>query len=230
MENWKTIKEIADDIGVEKSKVKYQVSKLPSYMVERTKSPIKISPEGEHHLRIIFGFESSVNPDSEEVVKLKQEIKALKFEMELKGKSTDEKIKFMEQIIDRQREDYEKLQKLLDQEQQLHAMSQKKVIEDSAKYALLEENTKRLEQVEEENEILNKENQRIHEKAVNVLSEMSWRKGGEYSKAAKVIAEKQSTEQLLNILASDAEKQIEKLKEELEIEISKTWWDKLRGK
>ena len=230
MENWKTIKEIADDIGVEKSKVKYQVSKLPSYMVERTKSPIKISPEGEHHLRIIFGFESSVNPDSEEVIKLKQEIKALKFEMELKGKSTDEKIKFMEQIIDRQREDYEKLQKLLDQEQQLHAMRQKKVIEDSAKYALLEENTKRLEQVEEENEILNKENQRIHEKAVNVLSEMSWRKGGEYSKAAKVIAEKQSTEQLLNILASDAEKQIEQLKEELEKEKSKTWWDKLRGK
>lgn len=59
---------------------------------------------------------------------------------------------------------------------------------------------------------------------------MSWRKGGEYSKAAKVIAEKQSTEQLLNILASDAEKQIEKLKEELEKEKSKTWWDKLRGK
>lgn len=129
MENWKTIKEIADEIGVEKSKVKYQVNKLPSYMVERTKSPIKISPEGEHHLRIIFGISDMrawKNPDSEEVIKLKQEIKTLKFEMELKGKSTEEKIKFMEQIIDRQREDYEKLQKLLDQEQQLHAMSQKK--------------------------------------------------------------------------------------------------------
>lgn len=233
MENWKTIKEIADDIGVEKSKVKYQVSKLPSYMVERTKSPIKISPDGERHLRVIFGASDMYvwkNSESEEIIKLKQEIKSLKFGLELKEKSADEKIKLMEQIIDRQREDYEKLQKLLDQEQQLHAMSQKKVIEDSAKYALLEENTKRLEQVEEENEILNKENQRIHEKAVNVLSEMSWRKGGEYSKAAKVIAEKQSTEQLLNILASDAEKQIEQLKEELEKEKSKTWWDKLRGK
>ena len=142
----KTIKQLADEFGLPKNKVKYRVRSLPEYMLERKEGVIYITEEGEWHIKELLGVKNEkVAPLSLEEIKIKElesEIKRLNFQLELQDKTFEEKHTLLQERIEQQKKDIEKLHNLLDQEQKLHAMAQQKVL-------MLEENTEEKKPAEE---------------------------------------------------------------------------------
>lgn len=130
----KTIKQLADEIGLPKNKVKYRVRSLPENMLERKEGTIYITEEGEGYIKDLLGVEKPLSSDEVRVKELESEIRRLNFQLELQDKSFEEKMALQKERIEQQQKDIDMLHNLLDQEQKLHAMAQQKVL-------MLEENT-----------------------------------------------------------------------------------------
>jgi len=155
LENYKTIKELADELGVSKDKIKYQVRKLPRDLPVKNegitylnKTAIKIildSLPGE--LPRKAGNDTRVLPtelpSSELVENLKREIE-----------SKDYQIK---RLLDNQ----DKIQNLLDQQQQLTLQSNKQIEQLQNQLMLL---APKKEETEKEETVLENQSQNVDEK------------------------------------------------------------------
>ena len=96
----KTIKQIADELGVSKDKIKYQVGKLPAEMVVKSEGIAYITDNG---IAIIKGLvmgkstgELPSNKDERIITLLKENIKILQAQLEIKDRQfevKDEQIK-----------------------------------------------------------------------------------------------------------------------------------------
>jgi len=113
----KTIREIAEEFGVSKDKIKYQVKKLPSDWVKNRGNLIYVNDDGIRYLADTLGIKwkksEKISPEFnylENIIQtLENELKILQSQLEIKDKQIEE------------------LTRLLDQQQQLHMAEQKKV-------------------------------------------------------------------------------------------------------
>lgn len=105
----KTIKQLADELGINKDKVKYQVGKLPGEYLVKKGNITYLKKAAETRIREIF-----VGNLPKEKLGKNEEFTHLITHLE------DEN-KFLRQQLERTTE-------MLDQEQKLHAMSQQKVL------------------------------------------------------------------------------------------------------
>ena len=127
----KTIKQIADDLGVTKQAVWLQVANLPpstvSSGVNRT---ILINQEGEALLRGMIRAKKAQNftpDDSKEIIReLKHKIEMLELEKRLQGKAAAEQVRLLNEVVDDKEKQISDLLKAIDQEQQLHMATHQK--------------------------------------------------------------------------------------------------------
>ncbi|ADU24434.1 MarR family transcriptional regulator [Ruminococcus albus] len=149
----KTIKQIADELGVSKDRVKYLVKKLPSGWVEKRGNITYINADGERNIYMLEGkkwgksdeithIETELDrvisthlPTEEqkkdmEIERLKARVAELERQLEYERANSEEKQALLkawndEQIqqFNRIIEDNKKLLQLIDQEQQLHLRS-----------------------------------------------------------------------------------------------------------
>ncbi len=106
----KTIKQVADELGVKKDKVKYQVGKLPSNLLVKKENRIYIKNNGIKRLYGIFEKKSiEIKSDNlPDFIHLEKTIKLLENQLLAKDKQI------------------ESLLTKLDQEQQLHLLTSQK--------------------------------------------------------------------------------------------------------
>lgn len=140
-----TIKELADELGVSKDKVKYQVRKLPSYYLVKKGNITYLTEQGIWHIKNLMGKKTGNFPSSlptelptqegEKIKALESRIRELELELKLKGESWERQTEILNEIIaekekriERMDADCEKMQQLLDQEQQLRMAEMKKNI------------------------------------------------------------------------------------------------------
>lgn len=151
----KTIKQIADELGVSKDRVKYLVKKLPSEWVEKRGNITYIKDDGERYIYILSGKKWGISDENTyvknaldrvisthlpteeqakdmEIERLKSRVAELERQLEYERASSEEKQAILQARIDEQIEtskrlieDSAKLIKLIDQEQQLHAADKK---------------------------------------------------------------------------------------------------------
>lgn len=151
----KTIKQIADELGVSKDRVKYLVKKLPSEWVGKRGNITYINDEGERYIYTLSGKKWGISEENTyvkntldrvifthlpteeqtkdmEIDRLKSRVAELERQLEYERAGAEEKQAILQARIDEQLattkrliEDSEKLIKLLDQEQQLHAADKK---------------------------------------------------------------------------------------------------------
>lgn len=133
MTNYKTIKQLADELGVSKDKVKYQVRKLPSGLTTKIKGITYLKNDA---IKIISanleGKKVGVYPGS-----LPKELPSdyLVEQLKIKDEEISEKNKQLERMMDSN----DKLQKLLDQQQILTLQANKKIEELESKVETPEE-------------------------------------------------------------------------------------------
>ena len=108
MNNTKTIKELADELGVTKDKVKYQLRKLPSELTTKKDGIIYIKKSG---VKIILD-------------NLKGKIPINKYSF-LTTDCPPNQLNILQDELDRKNKQIESLQKLLDQQQNLQLQTQK---------------------------------------------------------------------------------------------------------
>lgn len=86
----KTIKQIAEEYGIPKHKVKYQVEKLPKNCVEKIGEILHVTPEGAAILKDLFAEKNGEKSGefSEEI--LRQMVEMLNRELEIKNKQISE--------------------------------------------------------------------------------------------------------------------------------------------
>ena len=108
MNNTKTIKELADERGVTKDKVKYQLRKLPSELTTKKDGIIYIKKSG---VKIILD-------------NLKGKIPINKYSF-LTTDYPPNQLNILQDELDRKNKQIESLQKLLDQQQNLQLQTQK---------------------------------------------------------------------------------------------------------
>ena len=108
MNNTKTIKELADELGVTKDKVKYQLRKLPSELTTKKDGIIYIKKSG---VKIIL-----------DNLKGKRPINKYSF---LTTDYPPNQLNILQDELDRKNKQIESLQKLLDQQQNLQLQTQK---------------------------------------------------------------------------------------------------------
>ena len=108
MNNTKTIKELADELGVTKDKVKYQLRKLPSELTTKKDGIIYIKKSG---VKIILD-------------NLKGKIPINKYSF-LTTDYPPNQLNILQDELDRKNKQIESLQKLLDQQQNLQLQTQK---------------------------------------------------------------------------------------------------------
>lgn len=111
----KTIKQIADELGVSKDKVRYQVGKLPSNYIVKVGKITHLTNDGYKRVLECFGMELPSNLHS------KSEENYTPFTY------LEEQIEFLKKQLEKSNEEKNELIKLLDQEQQLHLLSNQKV-------------------------------------------------------------------------------------------------------
>lgn len=147
----KTIKQIADELGVSKDKVKYRVKKLPSNWVKIENGITYITPEGERNIHIMLGkkigknleknylhsIESTFNEtffstnEQQKIKELEKKVVELEKQLEIeRAHSAEAKLEIQKKYSDdilaltsRVIEDNNKLMTLIDQEQKLNAMN-----------------------------------------------------------------------------------------------------------
>ena len=136
----KTIKQVADELGVSKEKVRYRVRNLPSECVEKRGKITYLTDGG---AAIIQGFLTGeprnfsaafaerithLNPPEEtrRIIELEEKVKSLEWQLEYERASAEKQqnmtlVKFKEEIerTDQMIEDFRKWQKIIEQEQQL---------------------------------------------------------------------------------------------------------------
>ena len=108
MEGKKTIRELADELGVTKDKVKYQLRKLPSELTTKKDGIIYIKKSG---VKIILD-------------NLKGKIPINKYSF-LTTDYPPNQLNILQDELDRKNKQIESLQKLLDQQQNLQLQTQK---------------------------------------------------------------------------------------------------------
>ena len=108
----KTIKELADELGVSKSKVNYQVSKLNAEFITILNGIKYLNNQAQKEIRHSLGVQSNTKSDTELNDFEQQFVQRIKpFEKQLEIKDSQ----------------IEALQKLLDQQQQLTLQSNKRI-------------------------------------------------------------------------------------------------------
>jgi len=124
----KTIKELADELGVSKNKVKYQTGKLTGNLLVKKNG-------------IIYLTDEAVSTVVKELTGEKYRLKTDELTTEYLLNELDKKNRIINQLLTSQ----DNLQKLLDQEQQLHQLTHAQLKD---KQVLLEETQHELEKVQ----------------------------------------------------------------------------------
>lgn len=126
-----TIKELADELGVSKDKIKYRVGKLPSNYLVKKNGVTYLKSEGIQAIREQVGENSPVNSlgNYPPFTQYDKVVDLLEKELDVLRKQLEEKDKQLEQA-----------HKLIDQEQQLRMVTEQKLM-------LLEEKTEEQEEV-----------------------------------------------------------------------------------
>jgi hypothetical protein len=124
----KTIKELADELGVNKNKVKYQTGKLPVNLLVKKNG-------------IIYLTDEAVSTVVKELTGEKYRLKTDELTTDYLLNELDKKNRIINQLLTSQ----DNLQKLLDQEQQLHQLTHAQLKD---KQVLLEETQHELEKVQ----------------------------------------------------------------------------------
>jgi DNA-binding Lrp family transcriptional regulator len=127
-----TIKELADELGVSKDKIKYRVGKLPSNYLVKKNGVTYLKSEGIQAIREQVGENSPVNSlgNYPPFTQYDKVVDLLEKELDVLRKQLEEKDRQLEQA-----------HKLIDQEQQLRMVTEQKLI-------LLEEKTEEQEEVQ----------------------------------------------------------------------------------
>lgn len=137
----KTIKQIADEIGVKKDNIKYRVRNLPNDCVVKEGNITYINEQGEEIIKglvrgksilssNVFTYKEDENTQLNitqiKINELESEIKVLKRELEIERATAEEKLliqqKHYQEVIEQSRqamEDSRKWQALIEREQQL---------------------------------------------------------------------------------------------------------------
>ncbi|HCO05765.1 MAG TPA: DUF536 domain-containing protein [Enterococcus faecalis] len=124
----KTIKELADELGVNKNKVKYQTGKLTGNLLVKKNG-------------IIYLTDEAVSTVVKELTGEKYRLKTDELTTDYLLNELDKKNRIINQLLTSQ----DNLQKLLDQEQQLHQLTHAQLKD---KQVLLEEKQHELEKVQ----------------------------------------------------------------------------------
>ena len=124
----KTIKELADELGVNKNKVKYQTSKLTDNLLVKKNG-------------IIYLTDEAVSTVVKELTGEKCRLKTEELTTDYLLNELDKKNRIINHLLTSQ----DNLQKLLDQEQQLHQLTHAQLKD---KQVLLEETQHELEKVQ----------------------------------------------------------------------------------
>lgn len=124
----KTIKELADELGVNKNKVKYQTGKLTDNLLVKKNG-------------IIYLTDEAVSTVVKELTGEKYRLKTDELTTDYLLNELDKKNRIINQLLTSQ----DNLQKLLDQEQQLHQLTHAQLKD---KQVLLEETQHELEKVQ----------------------------------------------------------------------------------
>lgn len=124
----KTIKELADELGVNKNKVKYQTGKLTDNLLVKKNG-------------IIYLTDEAVSPVVKELTGEKCRLKTDELTTDYLLNELDKKNRIINHLLTSQ----DNLQKLLDQEQQLHQLTHAQLKD---KQVLLEETQHELEKVQ----------------------------------------------------------------------------------
>lgn len=124
----KTIKELADELGVNKNKVKYQTGKLTGNLLVKKNG-------------IIYLTDEAVSTVVKELTGEKYRLKTDELTTDYLLNELDKKNRIINQLLTSQ----DNLQKLLDQEQQLHQLTHAQLKD---KQVLLEETQHELEKVQ----------------------------------------------------------------------------------
>ena len=124
----KTIKELADELGVNKNKVKYQTGKLTDNLLVKKNG-------------IIYLTDEAVSTVVKELTGEKYRLKTDELTTDYLLNELDKKNRIINQLLTGQ----DNLQKLLDQEQQLHQLTHAQLKD---KQVLLEETQHELEKVQ----------------------------------------------------------------------------------
>lgn len=124
----KTIKELADELGVNKNKVKYQAGKLTDNLLVKKNG-------------IIYLTDEAVSTVVKELTGEKYRLKTDELTTDYLLNELDKKNRIINQLLTGQ----DNLQKLLDQEQQLHQLTHAQLKD---KQVLLEETQHELEKVQ----------------------------------------------------------------------------------
>lgn len=124
----KTIKELADELGVSKNKVKYQTGKLTGNLLVKKNG-------------IIYLTDEAVSTVVKELTGEKYRLKTDELTTDYLLNELDKKNRIINQLLTSQ----DNLQKLLDQEQQLHQLTHAQLKD---KQVLLEETQHELEKVQ----------------------------------------------------------------------------------
>lgn len=182
-ENLKTIKELADELGVSKNKIHYQVSKISSEYVVRNNSMKLLTAEAVKQIKENLGIElnSSLNSKlntvkhqentnikgntSVEGVELNSTLNSylnsLKHQIEYLESQNINKVEQIKSLVEAQKQ----TQNLLDQQQRL-ALQDKKLLEE---YKAENDNLKALKMPSQETEFKHLDNQ--YKDEVNALKE-----------------------------------------------------------
>jgi len=144
----KTIKQLADEIGVSKDKVKYQVRKLPSELTTKVNGVTYLNTVAISIVTSEIGGKRT--GDSPDFLPTELPSDYLVEQLKIKDEEISEKNKQLERMMDSN----DKLQKLLDQQQILTLQANKKIEE-------LE--LKNDEQTEKEEESVSSQNHEVKE-------------------------------------------------------------------
>jgi len=124
LENYKTIKELADELGISKHIVKYQVDKLSSNLILKRNNRLYVSLEGQIKVKNVLNVSSNNSNKNEESFDEIEENADFKvfINEELFDEITqkNEQIKELHELLASQ-------QKLLDQQQQLTLQANKQI-------------------------------------------------------------------------------------------------------
>lgn len=133
-----TIKQLADELGVSKDKIKYRVGKLPGNYLVKKNGITYLKSEGIQAIREQVGKNSPGNylgksgvnyppcTQSDKVVELlDHELQVLREQLEKKDKQLEEKDKQINSLNEMLADS----QKLLDQQQQLNAIAEQKLLQ-----------------------------------------------------------------------------------------------------
>ena len=172
-ENYKTIKELADELGVSKDKIKYRVRKLPSELTTKVGGVTYLKNEAVERICKDMGVKTptysrvekptipteNTHPKKEEILSIPTDF--LLEELKKKDTELDNKNKQIDNLIETQKQ----TQNLLDQQQRL-ALQDKKLLEE---YKAEIKDLKALKMPLQETEFKHLDNQYKNE--VNVLKE-----------------------------------------------------------